>query len=80
MQGVPVFRGTRVSVQTLFEYLEGRDTLEDFVLGFPTIPLSLALEASEEARGRLMRLLVDECVDEMQAPLANVCHFWHNKH
>jgi Protein of unknown function (DUF433) len=30
MHGVPVFRGTRVPVQTLFDYLEGGDALEDF--------------------------------------------------
>ena len=38
MHGLPVFRGTRVPVQTLFEYLEGGDTLEDFLEGFPTVP------------------------------------------
>ena len=30
MHGVPVFRGTRVPVQTLFEYLEAGDTIDDF--------------------------------------------------
>ena len=54
MHGVPVFRGTRVPVQTLFEYLEGGDTLEDFLLGFPTVPQDLALEALEEARRLLL--------------------------
>jgi uncharacterized protein (DUF433 family) len=50
MHGMPVFRGTRVPVQTLFEYLEGGETLEDFLEGFPTVPRSLALEVLEEAR------------------------------
>jgi len=50
MHGVPVFRGTRAAVQTLFEYLEGGDTLEDFREGFPTVSRSLALEALEEAK------------------------------
>ena len=54
MHGVPVFRGTRVPVQTLFEYLEGGDTLEDFLLGFPTVPRALALEALAEARRLLL--------------------------
>jgi uncharacterized protein (DUF433 family) len=54
MHGVPVFRGTRVPVQTLFEYLEGGDTLEDFLLGFPTVPRALALEALDEARKLLL--------------------------
>jgi uncharacterized protein (DUF433 family) len=50
MHGVPVFRGTRVPVQTLFDYLEGGDTLEDFLSGFPTVPRALAVEALEEAK------------------------------
>jgi uncharacterized protein (DUF433 family) len=50
MHGVPVFEGTRVPVQTLFDYLEGGETLEDFLAGFPTVPRALALEALEEAR------------------------------
>ena len=50
MHGIPVFRGTRVPVQTLFDYLEGGDTLEEFLNGFPTVPRSLALAALEEAR------------------------------
>jgi uncharacterized protein (DUF433 family) len=50
MHGVPVFRGTRVPVQTLFDYLEGGDTLEEFLEGFPPVPRALALETLEEAR------------------------------
>jgi len=50
MHGVPVFRNTRVPVQTLFDYLEGGDTLEDFLNGFPAVPRALAVEALEEAR------------------------------
>ncbi len=50
MHGVPVFRDTRVPVQTLFDYLEGGETLEEFLNGFPTVPRALALEALEEAR------------------------------
>jgi uncharacterized protein (DUF433 family) len=50
MHGIPVFRGTRVPVQTLFDYLEGGDTLEDFLTGFPTVSRKLALQALEEAR------------------------------
>ncbi len=54
MHGVPVFRGTGVTVQTLFEYLEGGETLEDFLRGFPTVSRALALEALEEARKLLI--------------------------
>lgn len=54
MHGVPVFRGTRVPVQTLFDYLEGGETLEDFLEGFPTVSRALALEALEEAKRLLL--------------------------
>ena len=54
MHGMPVFRGTRVPVQTLFEYLEGGETLEDFLEGFPTVSRALALEALEEAKQLLL--------------------------
>jgi uncharacterized protein (DUF433 family) len=54
MHGEPVFRGTRVPVQTLFDYLEGGDTLADFLEGFPTVSRSLALEALEEAKRILL--------------------------
>jgi len=54
MHGAPVFRGTRVPVQTLFDYLEGGDTLEDFLEGFPTVPRALALAALEEAKQLLL--------------------------
>jgi uncharacterized protein (DUF433 family) len=50
MHGVPVFRGTRVPVQTLFEYLEGGETLDDFLEGFPTVSRALAAQALEEAK------------------------------
>ena len=48
MHGVPVFRGTRVPAQTLFDYLEGGDTLEDFLSGFPTVPREVALQVLED--------------------------------
>ena len=54
MHGVPVFRGTRVPVQTLFDSLEGGDTLEDFLDGFPTVSRALALDALEEAKQLLL--------------------------
>lgn len=54
MGGVPVFLGTRVPVQTLFDYLEGGETLEDFLQGFPTVPRALALTALETAKQLLL--------------------------
>ena len=34
--GAPVFKGTRVSIKTLFDYLE-EESLEEFLKGFPTV-------------------------------------------
>jgi len=48
--GTPVFRGTRVPIQNLFDYLEGGETLEDFLQGFPTVTRELAVAALEEAK------------------------------
>lgn len=52
--GTPVFRGTRVPIQTLFDYLEGGDTLEDFLEGFPTVSREAAVAALEEAKQLLL--------------------------
>jgi len=54
MLGTPVFRGTRVPVGTLFDYLEGGQTLEDFLEGFPTVSRELAIQALEEAKVLLL--------------------------
>jgi len=48
-----VFNGTRVPVQTLFDYLEG-ETPEDFLEGFPTVTRDFAILALEEAKQRLL--------------------------
>ncbi len=52
--GTPVFRGTRVPVQTLFDYLEGGETLEDFLDGFPTVSRESAVAVLEEAKHLLL--------------------------
>ena len=35
--GTPVFPGTRVPVQTLLDYLEGGETIDAFLQGFPSV-------------------------------------------
>jgi uncharacterized protein (DUF433 family) len=37
MGGTPVFRGTRVPLRSLFDYLEGGDTLDEFLRQFPSV-------------------------------------------
>ena len=52
--GTPVFRGTRVPIKALFDYLEGGETLEDFLEGFPSVSREAAVAALEEARHLLL--------------------------
>jgi uncharacterized protein (DUF433 family) len=55
--GVPVFAGTRVPVQALWDYLESGDTLDTFLADFPSVPRSLALEVLDNAREGLVASL-----------------------
>jgi len=48
--GTPVFRGTRVPLQALFDSLEGGETLEEFLQGFPTVSREMAIAALEQAQ------------------------------
>jgi uncharacterized protein (DUF433 family) len=48
--GTPVFRGTRVPLQLLFDSLERGHTLEEFLAGYPTVSRELAIAALEEAQ------------------------------
>ena len=50
MHGTPVFRGTRVPVKTMFEYLENGESLDDFLEGFPTVSRKLAVQVLEESK------------------------------
>jgi uncharacterized protein (DUF433 family) len=52
--GTPVFLGTRVPIQALVDYLEGGETLEDFLEGFPTVSRESAVAALEEAKQLLL--------------------------
>lgn len=52
--GMAIFRGTRVPIQNLFDYLEGGETLEEFLEGFPTVSREAALAALEEAKRLLL--------------------------
>jgi len=50
MGGAPVFAGTRVPVQTLIDYLEGGDTIDNFLEGFPTVRREQVIAFLEEAK------------------------------
>lgn len=48
--GTPVFRGTRVPFQALIDYLEGGQTLDEFLDDFPTVTREVAVHALEHAK------------------------------
>ena len=48
--GTPVFRGTRVSIKTLFDHLKAGDSLDVFLDDFPSVSRELAIAVLEQAR------------------------------
>ena len=52
--GTPVFVGTRVPVRNLLDYLEGGDSLDDFLEDFPTVTREQAIAALEFAKESLL--------------------------
>jgi len=48
--GTPVFEGTRVPVQNLFDYIEGGDTIEVFLTDFPTVSKSQIIQLLEQLK------------------------------
>jgi len=49
LSGAPVFVGTRVPVRSLFDYLEGGDTLEEFLHQFPSVKREIAIAVLDAA-------------------------------
>jgi uncharacterized protein (DUF433 family) len=54
MGGTPVFAGTRVPVENLLDYLEGGESIEDFLEGFPSVAREQVIAFLEETRHRLL--------------------------
>lgn len=54
MSGAPVFSGTRVPIKHLFDYLEGGESLEEFLDQFPTVSRELALAVLSASRESLL--------------------------
>jgi uncharacterized protein (DUF433 family) len=52
MGGAAVFSGTRVPVQTLLDYLEAGESIDDFLEGFPSVTRKQAIAFLEEAKNR----------------------------
>jgi uncharacterized protein (DUF433 family) len=54
MSGAPVFKGTRVLAQTLFEYLEAGDSIDDFLEGYPSVRRQQVIGFLEETKARVV--------------------------
>ena len=54
MGGTPCFAGTRVPVQTLLDYLEAGDSVDEFLEGFPTASRQQVIAFLEEAKTRML--------------------------
>jgi uncharacterized protein (DUF433 family) len=54
MGGTPVFRGTRVPIQTLMDYLEAGDSIHVFLEGFPSVKEAQVIAVLEEMKGKLL--------------------------
>lgn len=57
MGGTPVFIGTRVPVQTLFDYLEAGESIDDFLDGFPTVTREQVIALLEVLRKQLIAIV-----------------------
>jgi uncharacterized protein (DUF433 family) len=60
MGGTPVFIGTRVPAQTLIDYLEGGDSLDDFLTDFPSVSRAQAVAALELGNSLLIAKAASE--------------------
>jgi uncharacterized protein (DUF433 family) len=54
MSGAPCFAGTRVPIQNFIDYLEGGDSIEDFLEGFPSVSREQVIAFLEEAKDRML--------------------------
>lgn len=54
MGGTAVFKGTRVPVQTLIDYLEGGESIDDFLKGFPTVTRKQVIDLLEDAKEKIL--------------------------
>jgi uncharacterized protein (DUF433 family) len=55
--GTPVFRGTRVPMQALIDYLEGGQTIGEFLEDFPTVSKDMAVAALDLAKSLIVAQL-----------------------
>ena len=66
LSGMPVFKGTRVPVKNLVDYLEAGDSLEEFLDDFPTVQKEKVVKflnlSIKYYLHMIMKVLLDECL------------------
>ena len=58
MSGTPCFAGTRVPIQHLMDYLEGGDSIDEFLKDFPTVTRVQIVSFLEEAKESVLARVV----------------------
>lgn len=54
MGGTPVFKGTRVPIETLFDYIEGGEPLNEFLEDFPTVTQDQVIKFLEDLKSEIL--------------------------
>lgn len=54
LSGTPVFRGTRVPIQHLFDFLEAGDSIDEFLENYPTVQREQVIELLHTAREKVI--------------------------
>jgi len=53
--GTPVFQGTRVPIQNLFDYIEGDETIDEFLTDFPTVTKEQVIQLLEQLKDQALK-------------------------
>lgn len=53
--GTPVFHGTRVPIQNLFDYIEGDETIDEFLTDFPTVTKEQVIQLLEQLKDQALK-------------------------
>ena len=59
MGGTPVFVGTRVPLQNLVDYLEGGESIEDFLDGFPGVKREQVIAVIEAGKMKMLETVAE---------------------
>jgi uncharacterized protein (DUF433 family) len=71
MSGAPVFRGTRVPIQTFLDYLKGGDSIDKFLEGFPTVSREQVIAFLDEAEVVSVEVQPESEVERMAGDFQN---------